>query len=89
MHQAHLKITGIVQGVNFRFTAREMAKSLGLAGFAKNLPDGSVEILVQGDEAAISSFINWCHQGPPTAKVEKVHIEWGNSHNHIGGFTIS
>lgn len=88
MHQAHLKITGIVQGVNFRFTAREMAKSLGLAGFAKNLPDGSVEILVQGEEAAISSFINWCRQGPPTANVKNVHVEWKNAAADFSNFTI-
>lgn len=88
MHQAHLEITGIVQGVNFRFTAREKAKTLGLAGFAKNLPDGSVEILVQGDEAAINSFISWCHHGPPAAKVEKVHLDWENTTTTFPDFAI-
>lgn len=88
MHQAHLKITGIVQGVNFRFTSREIAKSLGLAGHAKNLPDGSVEILIQGDEKAIKNFILWAHTGPPAAKVEKVDVEWQDASQRLKGFSI-
>lgn len=83
-----MKITGIVQGVNFRFTARDRANSLGLAGFAKNLPDGSLEILVQGDEDAIASFVSWCHQGPPAAKVENVHTEWENAAVVLSNFNI-
>lgn len=88
MQQAHLKITGIVQGVNFRSTARETAKSLGLAGFAKNLPDASVEILVQGSEDAIASFISWCHQGPTAAKVKNVQVEWEMTTAAFSNFNI-
>lgn len=74
--QALLKISGRVQGVFYRTHARAEAQKLNLTGYAKNLPDGNVEALLQGQEAQINSFITWAHEGSPSAKVEKVEIEW-------------
>ena len=65
-------VSGRVQGVYFRDSARNHAVSLGLTGYAKNLSDGSVEILVCGEQEAISRFETWLQQGPPMARIEKV-----------------
>ena len=69
-----IKISGMVQGVFFRDSAKQEAKKLGLVGYAKNLADGSVEIVACGDEEKIKEFISWCRQGPDSAKVEKTEI---------------
>lgn len=69
------RITGRVQGVFFRASAREQAERLGIAGYAKNLPDGSVEVLAGGSHDALASFETWLRQGPKMADVESVSAE--------------
>lgn len=73
---AHIIVTGRVQGVYYRATAEETARILGLTGWVKNCSDGNVEILAEGDRAALENFINWCHQGPPLARVKNVSADW-------------
>lgn len=65
-------ITGLVQGVFFRASTRTQAQALGLVGYARNLPDGSVEVLAAGDAAAIEALERWLQHGPPQARVESV-----------------
>lgn len=67
-----LSITGEVQGVWYRKTAVERAVALGLKGYAKNLPDGSVRIEAEGSQQALDAFISWCRGGPPLARVQQV-----------------
>jgi len=74
--RAHLRITGRVQGVCYRASTRREAERLGLAGWVRNLPDGSVEAEVEGPEANLQSLIAWCHQGPPRARVDAVAVTW-------------
>ena len=69
-----IKISGMVQGVFFRHSAKQKAEKLGLVGYVKNLDDGSVEVVVCGEENKIKEFINWCRQGPDSAKVEKAEV---------------
>lgn len=88
MKQALLKITGRVQGVFYRSNAQEEAEALGLTGYAKNMPDGSVEVLVQGEESAINAFIEWCREGPPSAGVGQVQIEWQEPEKTLKNFEI-
>ena len=76
MAQARLRITGVVQGVFYRDHARDMAISLDLTGYAKNMADGSVESLVFGEKEAIEKYANWCKEGSPSSSVENVEIEW-------------
>ncbi|MGC1387077.1 MAG: acylphosphatase [Steroidobacteraceae bacterium] len=66
------RITGRVQGVYFRHSARMEAERLALAGYARNLPDGSVEVVAQGPVAAVEQLRQWLHQGPKMARVEAV-----------------
>lgn len=81
-------ISGRVQGVFFRATAREEAKRLQLDGFARNLPDGRVEIVGEGERAALEEMIRWCRKGPRGAMVESVEIEWGKAEGQWNGFWV-
>ena len=69
---ARFLVSGKVQGVWFRASARDQAVSLGLRGYARNLPDGRVEVLAVGDEAAIDELAAWLRQGPPLARVDEL-----------------
>jgi len=71
----HLKIRGRVQGVFFRESARRQAVALGVRGWVKNLPDGSVEAAAEGSQDSVQAFIQWCHQGPSSARVEEVVVQ--------------
>ena len=76
MKRVHVRIHGHVQGVFFRAETRSRASSLGLGGFIRNLPDGSVEAAFEGDAARVDSMLEWCRRGPSGARVERVDVEW-------------
>ena len=65
-------VHGDVQGVGFRWWTRSRALELGLTGYAKNLPDGSVEVLACGDASALGELESWLRRGPPAARVDAV-----------------
>jgi acylphosphatase len=69
------RVTGRVQGVNYRAAARREALRLGLTGWARNEPDGSVLIDVEGQPAAMQAFLAWCAAGPPAAWVEAIETK--------------
>jgi acylphosphatase len=75
----HLFITGQVQGVFFRAYSQAKAHQLGLSGWVRNLPDGRVEMVIEGEPAILEKMLNWCYQGPPRAKVEKIEMVWEKS----------
>ena len=68
-------VTGRVQGVFFRVSARDQARSLGLTGQVRNLPAGGVEVLASGTEPAIAALQRWLREGPPGASVEDVSCD--------------
>jgi acylphosphatase len=70
----HLQIHGKVQGVFYRQSARELAKLLGLDGWIKNNPDGTVELEARGAEQAVEQFLSWCQKGPPHAEVRQITV---------------
>ena len=73
--QIEITVTGKVQGVFFRESTRGEASKMGIVGTVKNLPNGNqVFIVAQGEEEKLAQLIGWCHQGPPTAIVEKVEV---------------
>jgi acylphosphatase len=72
---ARFLVGGRVQGVFFRASAREQALALSLAGHAKNLDDGRVEVLACGDAEALDALERWLHHGPPLARVDAVDRE--------------
>lgn len=85
-----VKITvfGIVQGVSFRSSTVQQAKSLDLAGWVKNKNDGTVEIWAQGKRKDLEALISWCYEGPSLAKVKDVVVIWENQLKKINDFTI-
>ncbi len=72
-----LTIHGRVQGVFYRQSTRQQAQQLGLTGYARNNPDGTVTIEAEGPAAALDQLTQWCHQGPPIARVDKVEATTG------------
>ena len=72
--QRRVIISGRVQGVFFRQSTRDLARELGLVGWVRNLVDGGVEAVFQGPPEAVARMVEWCHQGPPLAAVERVQV---------------
>ena len=71
----HFSVYGVVQGVGFRWSACRAAERLGLAGWARNRPDGSVEGWAEGDVSCLEALEEWLHDGPPAARVREVIVE--------------
>jgi acylphosphatase len=86
--RAHVYVSGSVQGVFFRDSARQQAEQLGLAGWVKNLPDGRVEALFEGPPEGVREMIQWCQGGPPHATVEDVDAEFEASGGDLKGFEV-
>ncbi len=84
----HVLISGRVQGVWFRVNTKQKAEQLGLKGWVRNTDNGCVEAVFQGDEKKVNEMINWCHQGPPLAKVEKVDVTKKQSIDIFEDFSI-
>jgi acylphosphatase len=68
-------VAGRVQGVFYRASTRDVAHSLGVTGFARNLPDGRVEVLVCGERDAVDRLCDWLWKGPPASRVDSVQVE--------------
>lgn len=71
----HAVVRGTVQGVAFRWYTKERARELGLAGWVRNLPDGSVEVWAEGPAAPVDELLRWLRRGPPSARVEGVDVD--------------
>jgi len=71
----HVYISGKVQGVYFRDHTREQALKLGITGWVRNLPDGRVEAVFQGDNEKLHKMLEWCRQGSPMSRVDNVQVE--------------
>ena len=74
--RAHVIASGKVQGVFFRADARQKAVSLGLDGWVRNVPDGTVEAVFEGERGRVERAIEWCRHGPKWARVSEVKITW-------------
>lgn len=86
--RAHLFINGRVQGVYYRAFTRDAAVFLCLAGWVRNLYDGRVEALFEGDKAAIEQAIKDCHAGPQGAVVDNIEVLWEAYQGDLKGFEI-
>ncbi len=74
--RAHVRVHGSVQGVYFRAEARDRARSLGVRGWVRNVPDGTVEAAFEGDSEAVGRMLHWSRRGPRGARVERVDVTW-------------
>lgn len=86
--RVHLFVSGRVQGVFFRAHTRDLARRLGLRGFVRNLPDGRVEIVAEGEEEALRKLAAFAHQGPPLAQVTGVEESWEEPTGEFSGFSV-
>ena len=79
---------GRVQGVAYRAHAADEAMRLGLKGWVRNRRDGAVEAVVEGDDASVTSFVEWCRKGPPAARVQSVDAKDDVSTDALGPFEV-
>lgn len=86
--QAHVFISGFVQGVGYRHFVKKNAKGLGLTGWVKNLPDGRVEAAFEGPKEKLEQMIALCKKGPFISEVEDVTVEWGMKEGEYTDFII-
>lgn len=87
--RAHVVVSGDVQGVGFRYAAQRTAKSHNLTGWVKNLPNGSVEAVFEGERGAIEQMLQWCHRGPSAAEVTNVSVQWEQPTGDFHDFRIA
>ena len=85
---AEILVSGRVQGVYYRAFTQEAALRLGLTGFCRNLPDGSVEVVAEGDREVIEILIDRLRIGPPRAKVEAIQVNWKTADKSFKDFSI-
>jgi acylphosphatase len=85
----HCIVTGIVQGVGFRYHTRDEAVRLGLRGWVRNLPDDSVEVVAEGPEEALRQLVTWLGHGPRAARVDDVNTRWEAATGQFHDFRIT
>lgn len=88
LQRAHVYISGSVQGVFFRESARKKAKEFGLAGWIENLPDGRVEAVFEGAPEDVRRMTQWCEQGPTYATVEDVEVRLEDARGDLRDFEV-
>ena len=86
--RVHITISGHVQGVFFRDKTQRQAIARGVTGWVRNLPDGRVEAVFEGDEKAVQQVVFWCHQGPPNAYVTGVESHAEAPTGEFSSFSI-
>ncbi len=87
-NKIHVFVSGRVQGVFFRAGTRKKARELGLTGWVKNLPDGRVETVLEGEKEAVKKMTKWFKHGPPLARVNNVEIKQGSFGGEFQDFRI-
>ncbi|MBW4576598.1 MAG: acylphosphatase [Aphanothece sp. CMT-3BRIN-NPC111] len=86
--RAHVFVSGMVQGVGYRFSTLDEANQWGLNGWVRNISDGRVEAVFEGNKAAVEEMIRWCYKGPAAAVVEEVTVDYEEPEG-VGGFEIT
>ena len=86
--RVHVTVKGMVQGVGFRYWARNEALRLMLTGFVKNTSDGKVEAVFEGDEKNVKKMVDLCAEGPSASEVEDVDVKWEKYKGDFGSFGI-
>ena len=86
--RVHLRIEGRVQGVFFRASTLDQAVRLGLKGWVRNCPDGSVEVVAEGERKKIDDLVGWCNHGPPGSHVRNVLLQWEDFKDEFADFRV-
>lgn len=88
MKRVHIFVSGRVQGVNFRWNTKNFAEKLDITGFARNLDDGRVEIIAEGNDDDINKLIKYLKKGPILSKVEHLEVKNEKYKGEFAGFSI-
>ncbi|MEM2941108.1 MAG: acylphosphatase [Thermoproteota archaeon] len=88
MVRMHVYVSGMVQGVFFRYETRRLAQELGVNGWVRNLPDGRVEAVFEGEESLVKKMVEFCRKGPPGARVTDVKVEREEYRGEFKSFII-
>jgi acylphosphatase len=86
--EARVVVSGRVQGVFFRASTKDVAVRWGVRGYVRNLHDGRVEAVLQGDRAAVERVVAFMREGPPGAHVEAADVEWRSTMEAFDGFSV-
>lgn len=86
--RAHIFVSGMVQGVFFRAFTEEVARSNHLTGWVRNLPDGRVEALMEGEKGDIGRAMEALYQGPPASRVENIDLSWEEPTGEFHSFFV-
>lgn len=86
--RAHVRLTGRVQGVGFRYETAAEARRRRLTGWVRNLDSGDVEAVFQGQRAVVEDMVHWCSAGPPGAHVWHLHASWDEPLEQLQAFEI-
>ncbi len=86
--RAHVLVSGMVQGVFFRASARDMAIGLGVKGFVRNTMAGKVEAVFEGDKGDVQRLVSFCTKGPPGAHVDDIDVRWEEYRGEFSGFEV-
>jgi len=84
----HAIVSGIVQGVNFRYYTARQAQSLGMTGWVTNRWDGTVEVVAEGTRAQLQALLDWLGRGPPSATVTGVQADWEKATGEFRSFNV-
>jgi len=88
VQEAHVVVTGMVQGVFFRRSTRDIATFCGVSGFVRNLPGGQVEAVIQGERPEVAKVVDFMREGPPGAVVERISVDWRDPAEIYEGFHV-
>ncbi|MDU0458211.1 MAG: acylphosphatase [Geobacteraceae bacterium] len=87
--RVRIVVHGLVQGVSFRYHTSRRALELGVAGWVRNLPDGTVEALLEGNDSAVQALLEWCRLGPAAARVDRLDVSREPYTGEFRSFTVT
>lgn len=88
MVQAHIFVSGFVQGVGYRRFVKHQAKKLGITGWVRNIPSNQVEAVLQGEKKTVEKLIEICRRGPFLAEIKELVVEWEEEKEQFSEFSI-
>jgi len=86
--RAHIFVSGLVQGVFFRARTRRKAQELGIKGWVRNLPDGRLEAVFEGEEERVREMLKWAQNGPPGAQISDFQAKWEEYEEEFENFEV-
>lgn len=87
--RAHAIISGRVQGVFYRMETQSAAHRIGVKGWVRNLTDGTVEAIFEGEQAKVDAVLEWCRKGPPNSRVDEVEVDWQDFTGEFNDFRVT